>query len=104
MQYKENAFLSTSLHEGIIITEWNINGLAEHQIYNKLHDMGVAITAYKIKGSSAKEATTMLEAWFTSMLRHWWDNYFTDDIKNAIYSATATDTIIKVKDGNDITT
>ncbi|KAG5578675.1 hypothetical protein H5410_049302 [Solanum commersonii] len=37
--YEENAFLSTSSHEGRSITEWNIDGLAEHQVYNKLHEM-----------------------------------------------------------------
>ncbi|KAG5581330.1 hypothetical protein H5410_051957 [Solanum commersonii] len=49
LQYEENAFLSTSSHEGRSIIEWNINGLEDHQIYNKLHEMGVAITAYKMR-------------------------------------------------------
>ncbi|KAH0748582.1 hypothetical protein KY290_027814 [Solanum tuberosum] len=64
-KYEENAFLSTSSHEGRSITAWNIDGLAEHQIYNKLHEMGVAITAYKMRGSADKEATTMIAAGFT---------------------------------------
>ncbi|KAG5571276.1 hypothetical protein H5410_061042 [Solanum commersonii] len=55
LQYEENAFLSTSSHEGRGIIEWNIHGLAEHQIYNKLHEMVVAITAYKIRSSTDKE-------------------------------------------------
>ncbi|KAG5606716.1 hypothetical protein H5410_028208 [Solanum commersonii] len=45
LQYEENVFLSTSSHEGRGITEWNIDGLVEHQIYNKLHKMGI-ISSY----------------------------------------------------------
>ncbi|KAG5576348.1 hypothetical protein H5410_056482 [Solanum commersonii] len=58
LQYEENAFLSTSSHEGRSITEWNINGLAEHQVYNKLHEIGVSITTYKIRGSADNDAAT----------------------------------------------
>ncbi|KAG5576345.1 hypothetical protein H5410_056479 [Solanum commersonii] len=57
LQYEENAFLSTSSHEGRSITEWNIDGLAEHQVYNKLHEMGVYITAYKMRGSAEKSSS-----------------------------------------------
>ncbi|KAH0763372.1 hypothetical protein KY290_019445 [Solanum tuberosum] len=83
LQYEENAFLSTSSHEGRSITEWNIDGLVEHQVYNKLHEMGVAITAYKLR--------------FTGMLKHWWDNYCTDEIKQLIINATATETVVKME-------
>ncbi|KAG5606258.1 hypothetical protein H5410_027750 [Solanum commersonii] len=62
LQYEENAFLSTSSHEGRSITEWNIDGLAEHQVYNKLHEMGVAITTYKMRGSADRDATNMIIA------------------------------------------
>lgn len=42
MQYEENEFLSHTSHSGNEIAEWNIDGLAEHQIYNKLYKMGMA--------------------------------------------------------------
>ncbi|KAG5593552.1 hypothetical protein H5410_044066 [Solanum commersonii] len=64
LQYEENAFLSTSSHEGRSITEWNIDGLAEHQVYNKLHEMGVVITAYIMGGSADKDAANMIIADF----------------------------------------
>ncbi|KAM3188706.1 hypothetical protein P3L10_034574 [Capsicum annuum] len=99
VQFEENPYLSTSNHDGRGITEWNVDGLAEHQIYNKLHEMGVAITAYKIRGATDKEAATMIVSGFTGMIKHWWDNYFTDDVKNLIYGATAVETIVKTENG-----
>ncbi|KAG5578664.1 hypothetical protein H5410_058798 [Solanum commersonii] len=60
---EENAFLSTSSHEGRSITEWNIDGLAEHQVYNKLHEIGVAITAYKIRGKVMIRPDCNLNFW-----------------------------------------
>ncbi|KAH0689011.1 hypothetical protein KY289_016369 [Solanum tuberosum] len=97
LQYEENAFLSTSSHEGRSITEWNIDGLVEHQVYNKLHEMGVAITAYKLRGSADRDAANMIIAGFTGMLKHWWDNYCTDEIKQLIINATATETVVKME-------
>ncbi|KAH0675904.1 hypothetical protein KY285_023705 [Solanum tuberosum] len=97
LQYEENAFLSTSSHEERSITEWNIDGLAEHQVYNKLHEMGVAITAYKMCGSADRDAASMIIAGFTGMLKHWWDNYCTDEIKQLIVNATATETVVKME-------
>lgn len=73
-QFEENVFLSTASHSGGDITEWNIDGLAEHQIYNKLHEMGITITTYKLKNSSDKQAANLIIAGFTGMLKHWWDN------------------------------
>ncbi|KAH0654227.1 hypothetical protein KY289_031905 [Solanum tuberosum] len=97
LQYEENAFLSTSSHEGRSITEWNIDGLVEHQVYNKLHEMGVAITAYKMRNSTDKDAANMIIAGFTGMLKHWWDNYCTDEVKHLIINATATETVVKLE-------
>ncbi|KAM3204581.1 hypothetical protein P3L10_027990 [Capsicum annuum] len=36
-QFEENFFLPSSSHDGGSITEWNIDGLAEHQTYNKIN-------------------------------------------------------------------
>ncbi|KAH0660551.1 hypothetical protein KY289_029299 [Solanum tuberosum] len=97
LQYEENAFFSTSSHEGRSITKWNIDGLAEHQVYNKLHEMGVAIIAYKMRGSADRDAANMIIAGFTGMLKHWWGNYYTDEIKQLIINATATETVVKIE-------
>ncbi|KAG5610063.1 hypothetical protein H5410_021344 [Solanum commersonii] len=46
MQYEENEFLSHTSHSGKEIAAWNIDGLAEHEIYNKLHEMEMTIMTY----------------------------------------------------------
>ncbi|KAH0781566.1 hypothetical protein KY290_001164 [Solanum tuberosum] len=97
LQYEENAFLSTSSHEGESITEWNIDGLAEDQLYNKLHEMGVAIAAYKMRVSADRDAAKMIVVGFKEMLKYWWDNYYTDEIKQLIINATATGKVVKME-------
>ncbi|KAH0674514.1 hypothetical protein KY290_024788 [Solanum tuberosum] len=74
-----------------------MDGLAEHQIYNKLHEMGVAITTYKIRSSTDKETAIMIAAGFTGMLKHWWNKYCKDETKHLIYNATATETVVKTE-------
>lgn len=44
MQYEEKEFVSHTLHSGREIVELNIDGLAEHQFYDKLHEIGMTIT------------------------------------------------------------
>ncbi|KAH0692698.1 hypothetical protein KY290_020824 [Solanum tuberosum] len=63
------------------------------QVYNKIHEMGVAITAYKMRGSTDREVATMIAAGFTEMLKHWWDYYCNDETKHLIINATAMETI-----------
>ncbi|XP_047251366.1 uncharacterized protein LOC124886583 [Capsicum annuum] len=101
IQFEENPYLSTSNHDGRGITEWNIDGLAEHQIYNKLHEIAVAITAYKIKGSSDNGAATMVVSGFTGMIKHWWDNYVFEKEKNLIYNATVLEQVTRTVDGRE---
>ncbi|KAH0722198.1 hypothetical protein KY285_004811 [Solanum tuberosum] len=103
LQYEENTFLSTSSHEGRGITERNIDVLAEHQIYNKLHEMGVAITGYKVMNSTDRETAILIAAGFTGMLKHWWDNYCNDETNHLIYNATTTETVVKTEGTTEIT-
>ncbi|KAG5595162.1 hypothetical protein H5410_036394 [Solanum commersonii] len=95
MQYKENKFLSHTSHSGREITEWNIDRLAKHQIYNKLDEIGMAITTYKMRNSSDKQSATLITAEFTGTLKNWWDNYLTKDNRKSILNATAINPVIK---------
>ncbi|KAH0675768.1 hypothetical protein KY285_023569 [Solanum tuberosum] len=80
-----------------------MDGLVEHQIYNKLHEMGVAITTYKIRSSTEKEVAIMIAAGFTGMLKHWWNNYCKDETKHLIYNTTAIENIVKTEGTAEIT-
>lgn len=97
MQFEENVFLSSSSNDVGSITEWNIDGLAEHQIYNNLHEMEITITAYKLRKSGDKHSAHMLIAGFTGMFQHWWDNYLSEEEKNKILEAVTYKKVIKTE-------
>ncbi|KAG5631284.1 hypothetical protein H5410_003001 [Solanum commersonii] len=97
MQYEENEFLSHTSHSGSEIAEWNIDGLAEYQIYNRLLEMGMSITTYKIKNLSDKQAATLITTEFTGTLKNWWDNYLTEDNRKKVVNDTTIIPIIKTE-------
>ncbi|XP_070002975.1 uncharacterized protein [Nicotiana sylvestris] len=103
VQFEEDIYLSYSSHDGTGISEWNIDGLAESQIYKKLHEIGIAVTAYKMKNASDKNAATLVVSGFTGSLKNWWDNYLSEDDKNQILNATTIATIIKTENNNQTT-
>lgn len=48
-------------------------------------------------GSVDKDAANMIIEGFTGMLKHWWDNYCTDEVKKIIINATANDAVVKME-------
>ncbi|XP_060182441.1 uncharacterized protein LOC132612122 [Lycium barbarum] len=99
VQFEEDQDRLQTSHSGNGITEWNIDGLAESQIYKVLHEMGMAITAYKIKHDGDKYDASLIISGFTGMLKNWWDNYLSDDNKTQILGAITIGTVLKM-DGN----
>lgn len=85
--------------DGSSIIAWNLDGMAEEQIYNLLQKMGIAVTAYKLKGAGDKQSATMLIAGFTGNLKNWWNNYLTDGDKNAIQNSATTKMVVKTEGG-----
>ena len=53
-----------SVAYGIGIKEWNIDGMENGKIYNKLQEMVMNIIAYKWKNATDKQATHMIVAGF----------------------------------------
>ena len=49
VQFEENHMHPQGVADGTSITEWNIDGMVDGQIYNKLQEMGMNVTAYKWK-------------------------------------------------------
>ncbi|XP_016509474.2 uncharacterized protein LOC107826943 isoform X1 [Nicotiana tabacum] len=103
VQFEEDVYLSYSSHDGTGIIEWNIDGLAEGQIYKKLHEIGIAVTAYKMKNASDKHAATLVISGFTSTLKNWWDNYLSEDNRNHILNATTITTVVKTENNAQTT-
>ena len=58
-----------SVEDGTGITEWNIDGMADIQIYNKLKEMGINITSYKWMIATDKQAANRIVAGFTDSLK-----------------------------------
>ena len=65
--------------------------------------MGVAITRYMMRGSTDIGAANMIIAGFTGMLKHWQDNYCTDEIKYLIIDATTNETMVKIEGNTQAT-
>lgn len=103
VQFEENHLHIQSSTDGSSIIEWNIDGMAEGQIYNLLQEMGMTITAYKLKGASDKQSATMLVAGFTGTLKNWWDNYLTEGDRNSIQNSVTTKVIVKTEGGMERT-
>ena len=53
------------ISDGKGITEWDIDGMTDGQIYNKLQEMVMNVTTYKWKNSTDKQAANRLVAGFT---------------------------------------
>nr|KYP47809.1 Enzymatic polyprotein [Cajanus cajan] len=92
IQFEEWNLESPSAFNGEGITEWNIDGLTEHQILRKTHEMSMAASAYRAKHSEA-QTVKLLIARFTGSLKGWWDNYLTQEQRNYILN------IVKVEEG-----
>nr|KYP75455.1 polyprotein [Cajanus cajan] len=83
IQFEEWNLESPSAFNGEGIQEWNIDGMTEHQILRKTHEMTMAATAYRAKHSE-QQTVKLLIAGFTGSLKGWWDNYLTSEQKNYI--------------------
>ncbi|GAV83273.1 zf-CCHC domain-containing protein, partial [Cephalotus follicularis] len=66
----------TSYQSGTIY-EWNIDGMNEYYIINKLQEMTMVSNAHKIKYNTDKTVANLLIAGFTGRLKGWWDNVLT---------------------------
>ena len=75
----------------------------DSQIYNKLQEMVMNITTYKWKSATDKQATNMIVVGFTGTLRNWWDNYLTEQNKNEILDAVASNNVVKTEGGQTTT-
>ncbi|CAL8135781.1 unnamed protein product [Prunus armeniaca] len=68
--------------------EWNIDGLSEQEIFNKLQHMSMVANSYITNHSFRQsEIVPLLVTGFTGTLRYWWDKHLTPESKNLIIHA-----------------
>ncbi|XP_059288414.1 uncharacterized protein LOC132041739 [Lycium ferocissimum] len=97
VQFEEDKYQLQTSYEGTSISSWNIDGLAESQIYKVLHEMGMAITSYRIKNASDRNAAQLIISGFTGILKNWWDNYLTEDNRAHILNAAIIRNVLKMQ-------
>jgi hypothetical protein len=62
--------------------EWNIDGLSEQEILNKMNHMSMVANAYVTNHKlSHSEIVDLLATGFSSTLCHWWDKHLIEDSK-----------------------
>ncbi|GAV68099.1 LOW QUALITY PROTEIN: hypothetical protein CFOL_v3_11602, partial [Cephalotus follicularis] len=94
-------FVQASYQSGTIY-EWNIDGMNEYHIINKLQEMTMVISnAYKIKNASDKVVANLLITGFTGQLKEWWDNVITVQQQTEILDLIQTDEIGPILDLNN---
>jgi hypothetical protein len=76
------------------IYEWNIDGLSEQELLNKMNHMSMVAIAYDANQNlSQSEIVDLLATGFSGTLRSWWDKHLTEETREGIRKA--------VKKGDD---
>jgi len=72
--------------------EWNIDGLSEQEILNKMNHMSMVANAYTANHSLTNlEIVGLLTIGFSSTLNSWWDKHLTKESKTQIKYAVKKD-------------
>ncbi|CAL8134174.1 unnamed protein product [Prunus armeniaca] len=88
IQFEERNFQTQFSVSSDKLYEWNIDGLSEQEIFNKLQHMSMAANSYITNHSFRQsEIVPMLVTGFTGTLRYWWDKHLTPESKNLIIHA-----------------
>ena len=102
MQFEDVTQTARSSYTGTGIDEWNIDGLAEHQILNILQEMTMAALAHKSHDNTDHQIAKILVLGFTGMLKNWWDNDLPESHKHHILRATKKTRKVKVEGTNQV--
>ncbi|KAI8558937.1 hypothetical protein RHMOL_Rhmol04G0135000 [Rhododendron molle] len=92
MQYEENNFLNQFSVSSTKLYEWNIDGLSEHQILEKLNHMSMVANSYLSNTNlNQPQIVELLTSGFTGELKAWWDKYLNDESRQQVIHAVQTD-------------
>ncbi|KAI5330043.1 hypothetical protein L3X38_029440 [Prunus dulcis] len=85
IQFEERNFQTQFSVSSDKLYEWNIDGLSEQEILNKLQHMSMVANSYITNHSFRQfEIVPLLVTGFTGTLRYWWDKHLTPESKNKI--------------------
>ncbi|CAL9004328.1 unnamed protein product, partial [Prunus brigantina] len=88
IQFEERHFQTQFSVSSDKLYEWNINGLSEQEIFNKLQHMSMVANSYITNHSFRQsDIVPLLVTGFTGTLRYWWDKHLTPESKNLIVHA-----------------
>ncbi|GAV91437.1 zf-CCHC domain-containing protein, partial [Cephalotus follicularis] len=87
LQIEERGKFTQASYQSGTIYEWNIDGMNEYHIINKLQEMTMVCNAHKIRNDSDKDVANILIAGFTSQIKGWWDNVLTTQQQTEILEA-----------------
>ena len=95
MQFEERNFQTQFSVSAEKFYEWNIDGLTEQEIINKMSHMSMVRISYQNNHDLGQpKIVNLLVTGFSGTLRGWWDSYLTEDSKDLIRNA------IKKNDGD----
>ena len=85
MQFEERYFQTQFSVSADKIYEWNIDGLSEQEIINKMAHMSMVGIAYLNNHNlDHSEIVDLLVIGFSGTLRGWWDSYLSEDSRESI--------------------
>ena len=88
MQFEERVFQTQFSVSPDKLYEWNIDGLSEQEIINKMSHMSMVGIAYQNNHDLDQlEIVNLLVTGFSGILRGWWDSYLTDESRDFIKHA-----------------
>ena len=90
LQFEERNSHQFSVTSGKLY-EWNIDGLAEQEILNKILHMTMVANNYLNEGRSHTEVIELMSLGFTGKLLQWWNNCLTEESKEDIKHAVKKD-------------
>ncbi|GAV83838.1 MP domain-containing protein, partial [Cephalotus follicularis] len=87
LQIEERGKFTQASYQSGTIYEWNIDGMNEYHIINKLQEMTMVSNAHKIRNNFDKDVANILIAGFTGQIKGWWDNVLTTQQQTEILEA-----------------
>lgn len=92
LQFEERNFQSQFTVSSDKLYEWNIDGLSEQELLNKLQHISMVANSYITNHDlSQPQVVDILVSGFTRMLHSWWEKHLTEESRNLIRNAVKQD-------------